>query len=164
MRLRKLPNRNAFEITYNSLNCMERSSSLEGVAGSCFLKFQKCAFYVYEIKFMHNVVLYEWSSLVSRVIQEIASAFSTFHRRLVWNVQSCAYLVLNFEPQRNFWFNVISPRYFFVCEKMTVHQYRFEYFHLFFLNISRRHDILRVTKQFANFSESCRDGVTWQAQ
>ena len=59
MRLRKLPNRNAFEITYNSLNCMERSSSLEGVAGSCFLKFQKCAFYVYEIKFMHNVVLYE---------------------------------------------------------------------------------------------------------
>ena len=131
MRLRKLPNRNAFEITYNSLNCMERSSSLEGVAGSCFLKFQKCAFYVYEIKFMHNVVLYEWSSLVSRVIQEIASAFSTFHRRLVWNVQSCASLVLNFEPQRNFCFNVISQGIFFVCEKTSSRNIYSKYCHMF---------------------------------
>ena len=72
----------------------------------------------------------------------------------------------NKEKKSNF-LSIRNPRLislFFLCEKMTVHQYRFEYFHLFFLNISRRHDILRVTKQFANFSESCRDGVTWQAQ
>ena len=90
---------------------------------------------------------------ISTIIPVFLFTTSTFYQK-------------NKEKKSNF-LSIRNPRLislFFVCEKMTVHQYRFEYFHLFFLNISRRHDILRVTKQFANFSESCRDGVTWQAQ